>query len=581
MATDPPAPSPLRFPGRRAWVGLAAALALLVLVTQVIAVYTENINWDEFALFHRVSESLERGTLLGAGRPGLVPLLLMPIVGACDDAVAVVHRARLLWLPVTDAAFVGLFWLIARFLRDRRERWTAAALGLGSLALVPVVLRWSVQVRTDQPAIAAGLWAAVLLLGSRARPGKAVAAGILLGLGYLCTQKLLYVAALGAVLALADLYVNPGFRARRELTRALLCAAAMLVVCGAFAPLVSLFMKSAPATDVEQGLKTFAYYRATFGFRVYRAMVPSLAGQIGLGLLLVGATVQAFRRAGARDRALVAAWAVLAAGVAVGAFHAGAFPYFWMTLGIFPAVAIGLAWPAIDASLRPLPLVRRVLPLACATVMVGLGVAAAVDRVRDTQRPQRESLAYIAAEFPRDASGFSFEGALFCMKPAQRMPFYMGEQVQVRFGAERRAKEIAWFIEQVRSRPISFFISNFGIAAFPPEIRSYLDTHYLPAYAWVAVPGRRVDARAADGVDFDVTVPGRYVWKPDTPSAAVLVDERRVEAGQTVELRLGSYRLRGARPGDGGALLRESKSPSPSTFSAQPFYSPAALADFG
>ena len=566
---------------KRMFTALAVVTCLLVLVTQVIAVFTVNINWDEFALFHRVSESIDLGALSGGGRPGLVPLALMPLVRACDDPIAVVHRARLLWVPITTAAFGGVFALVLAFLRNRRERFVAAWLAVASLALVPVVLHWSVQVRTDQPAIAAGLWAGVLLLGSRERIGKAIWAGVLLGVGYLCTQKLLYVAGLGGVLAVMDLHVNPGIRAGRELKRALFCLGAMLTVTGSFGPLVSLGMKAAPSIDVEHGFKTFAYYRATFGFRVYRAMLPSLVGQLGLGILLLGCTVQNLLRRAGRDRAITAAWAVLIAGTAVGGFHAGAFPYFWLTLGIFPAVALGVAWPAIDAVLRPWRLVRWVVAPLCVALLIGIGAVAAIGRVHDTQRVQRETLGYITAEFPRQTSGFSFDGALFCMKPPQRMPIYMGEQVYLRFAPERRTKEVTWFIEQLRSRPISFFIASFQLESFPQEIRAYLDSHYVSAFSRVAVAGRALRGIPDLGVDFEVIVPGRYQWRPDTPAAELLLDDKRLGPGESVDLVRGVYHLRFERPDAAGALLLAPRSAPRPPASPQPFYSRAVLADFG
>ena len=48
------------------------------------------------------------------------------------------------------------------------------------------------------------------------------------------------------------------------------------------------------------------------------------------------------------------AWAVLALGVAVLLFHAAAFSYFWMTLGLFPAVAFTLSRDSLRAALAAL-----------------------------------------------------------------------------------------------------------------------------------------------------------------------------------------------------------------------------------
>ena len=77
-------------------------------------------------------------------------------------------------------------------------------------------------------------------------------------------------------------------------------------------------------------------------------MLPTLVPH---ALLLVGCVAAgglAWRApapasAGASRPTLLLAFAVLALGAGVAAFHAGAFFYFWMTLGLFPAVAFALA----------------------------------------------------------------------------------------------------------------------------------------------------------------------------------------------------------------------------------------------
>ena len=117
---------------------------------------------------------------------------------------------------------------------DPRQRLGDAAVGVGLLALLPVFLEWSIQVRTDQIAIAGGLWGAVALVASRQRPPLAVVAGLLFGLGYLGSQKLIYVASLGFLLAAVDVWRVRDFDPGRETLRLVNCLATLGTLVAAF-----------------------------------------------------------------------------------------------------------------------------------------------------------------------------------------------------------------------------------------------------------------------------------------------------------------------------------------------------------
>ena len=66
----------------RWWV---AAALILALALRVGSVFTSNINWDEFALFHAVDITEVTGTLVTGGRPGLAVVMLLPFLAECDD----------------------------------------------------------------------------------------------------------------------------------------------------------------------------------------------------------------------------------------------------------------------------------------------------------------------------------------------------------------------------------------------------------------------------------------------------------------------------------------------------------------
>ena len=105
---------------------------------------------------------------------------------------------------------------------------------------------------------------------------------------------------------------------------------------------------------MRNGLSSFDFYRKTIGWSQYRAMLPTLVPHFVLLGALAAATLVAWRRRGPLRPALTLAWLILILGVAVGSFHAAAFSYFWMTLGLFPALAFAVARQPI-CDLLPAP----------------------------------------------------------------------------------------------------------------------------------------------------------------------------------------------------------------------------------
>ncbi|MGH0033103.1 MAG: hypothetical protein ACQGVC_25210, partial [Myxococcota bacterium] len=209
---------------------LVFAGLLGVVALRALAVARAPFNWDEFALFDSVARSLEDGVLRSGGRPGLTQLLVMPLVEGCRDEVRVAQWARGLWVVITLGYVTGLYALLHEWLRDTRHRVHDAILGVALLALLPVFLEWSIQVRTDQIALAAAVWGGFALLRSERNPGLALAAGLAFGVGWLSSQKLAYAAALAGLLAAGRLFTRGDFDLQRDAWRAALTLAGFATV---------------------------------------------------------------------------------------------------------------------------------------------------------------------------------------------------------------------------------------------------------------------------------------------------------------------------------------------------------------
>jgi len=242
-------------------IGVVCAAVAAILAMRIRAIFSLNVNWDEFALLQRAILTEESGRIVGGGRPGLATLVLLPFAAECANAVDAIVRARMLW-TVMVLASVGAFWLILReIVPESKYRGLAIGLGLSVWAIAPVFLRTSTQVRTDQPAVLFGLLGGLALLASRRHPAWALAAGGLLGIGFLFSQKLVYVAALVGLLAAGQLLLRGDWSARREAARALLAGGAFFLVVLGYRELTMRLAGGAPILPLEGQLRSFEFYR--------------------------------------------------------------------------------------------------------------------------------------------------------------------------------------------------------------------------------------------------------------------------------------------------------------------------------
>ncbi len=486
---------------RRIQLG-GAVVAVAYLVARLFAVRLEAANWDEFGQFQRAALMARTHVIQGGDRPGLVELWLYPFVHACSNGLDAIVRARWLWTAFTLAIAVGLYLLVLRVRAKTATRSLGAMLAVALLVCVPPFFSWSIQVRTDQPALAFALFGGVTLLAARRRPGLAVLAGALLAMGYLFTQKSVYVLALVGLLAVGDPWIEPDEDrggARRLAGRLALAALGALVTVAAYRYGIARFVRIPKGLDLGHQLDVFAHYRRIFGFKGYTALLPWLAPHGVLLALLLGSLARGVTR-----RALLAV-AVLALGVAVALFHAARFPYFWLTLGLFPAVAFGLAFDEI------VPARLHTVALAALSAGLLLPFGWYVTRVlRDTQKPQRQSFAFLERNFPPEARGFHVEGALFCRADPDPFPVMYRDQIEQRFSGPSAAAETAAFRDEFVKRPVRFILDSHVLPIFPPAMQEFWSAHYLAYGARVAIPGVFVQGPPGKKVAFEVLVAGAY-----------------------------------------------------------------------
>lgn len=547
--------------GRIVQIALAL-LALAYVIAQFAAILRDSINWDELVLLSRAEVTLRTNVLQGGGRPGLGVAALVPFVDGCDSAMHVARTTRVVWIVITTALLLGVFELTRRMARRSPDAWHAAALATALLALVPLFLRWSLQVRTDQPAVAFALWASIALLASRERRWLGIVAGVFLGLGFLFSQKAVYIGALGGVLALGDLYIDRGWSWRRELARLVGFGLGAALALGAYKVGVMYAFTNAREYGLDEGLDLLKWYRAMLRYRIYGNMVTSILPHLALGALVVAAALRAMRADTAQRRPLTVSLVVILLGVGVARFHAASFPYFWITLGVFPAVAIGIGW----AGIREL-LPRAAIPITAAAwiSLVVLGVRYRGETLEDTQQLQVESFAFAEQGVPAAAHGFQADGGLFCRRDGVQLPVFLGQNIAQRFGGADGPAHIEDFVAEHRRRPVLFLVWSPRFGNFPAEIQRFWREHYVPYRGVVHVAGTKVAGARGAAQVFEVLAPGRYRW---WGSGQIAIAGRALGDGEEIELAAGENRaeIQSARA-DGILAWATASPPHPSNAS--------------
>jgi hypothetical protein len=524
---------------------------VVIAAIHVAAVFTESINWDEFVLLKRARQSLQTGEVIAGGRPGLGTLALMPFAAHCRNAVDALVQARLLWQVIVFGSVAAFGLLLRAALPNSPHRGLAVLVGLSLWILSPPVLRFSVQVRTDQPAILFGLLGGMALIQSRTRLAWAIAAGLCFGIGFLFSQKLLYIGVLVVILASGQLLLLREWSPRRELLRVVLTSATFLLAVLVYRALAAYLLGRPPAIPLAGALSMFPAYREMFAWYFFQQEVAALLPQFLVLALLLYFTLDWLDGHRERGRELLVAWGLLGAGIAILIFHAGRLPYFFMVLCLFPAAIGALLVPAAAERWRRAGTRRAALAIFWFPV-VALATREAALLSIDTQRIQRETLAFVDGNFSAAAIGFQDHGVLACRSAPQPFPIRFGPQVRATFFGEGAEARRDVFLQEFRKQPVTFLIPPFLF--YPPEIRSFFFTRYVPYAPAVFVPGAIIEGGPGWTTGFEAVVAGSYTWH-STAGDDLEIDGRRVEPGGSLYLEGGAHRLTLPAGGEGRITL--------------------------
>jgi hypothetical protein len=538
---------------------VGTSLLLVTLAARFATLFKEAVNWDEFAALARADRMVRLGEVDVGGRPGLMNFLLAPFVRGCSDSVASVVDARILWYLITLLYLAGVFALVARWHASAR-RPTAGRLealfAVLLLACLPAFVTWSVQVRSDQAALAAAVWGGVLLLGHGAR--SSAAAGVLFGIAFLCTQKGLYpIAGCFALLCTAALgrttagVATPGTAMRdaaRSAFLAIATAAAVVAVYFALVPEAARIVTPRVVSTLWNEMNTV---RGQMGYGAYLAQAPHALVHLLLFAVLL---VWTARCVAARDRdaiaPLVTSWVMLALAVCVALVHGSTLAYFLMTLGLFPAIGLGLV---IGRVAPAAPTLQHWTVTMLALALFGGAVPETLQMMEGTQANQHRTIQFIRTSGLADYRGYQVEGALFCAGDPDPMPVLFSRQIASWLRNSPQA--IASFIGEFRSRPIAYMVESYRMSQFPDEVRSFWSQHYLRHSGSLFVSGFSVHPNPTPAT-VEVLVAGRYRWRPIPRGTgpALRVGSMVIEAGATGTIPAGTHVIQTIPSGASGTL---------------------------
>jgi len=509
-------------PAARARPGIAVGFALAVmLVAQLLLIFTKSVNWDEFFHLSQVYE-LQRGTLVRDFQVLHVRLFAwLPATGL--DVVGQVLAGRLGML-LFELASLAAIAVIAGRRSDRETGLLAALAWLGG----GYVFLHAFSFRPDPMATACLLVALAILDGDRPGRRALVAAPILIAFAFAANLKSgLYLPVFAGVLA--PHLLEP--KTRRQRAIHLIAASALAAMWfGLFYVLHRAGISHEPGANLAKTGSNLRFFQeGLFPRGIYT--VKELLIAPGLtAALVISAVLHARGQTGWTSKA--APWLLLAPLAAVAVYR-NSFPYYF-AFALAPAAifaAPGLAWLRTRYGL-----IATIAVLTVPALLLGL------TEPRDVLPRQQRVLSVIDQMFPKDAEHLSYSGmAADRPRPINMLVSGVGLE---RYGRRGRAA-IAESIAQDRLRFVLIDHAKiyWALSDEPGEERlipadvAAFRSNFAHFWGPVWLPGKSIAGES----DFMLQRPGRYVLD----GQAMTIDGKSFAKGSVIGLAAGPHRVGG------------------------------------
>lgn len=492
---------------------LVAACAAL-LAWKAWAIWTLNINWDEF-YFLTFVHALLRGDLGNPFQTGYTQAFRwLPWVGGSE--MAQIHAARVCMFFLLALSV----WQIARL----SSRWTSSGAALtGALAflcLLPTQIHGG-SFRADSLLLPILLAVLLLLTRPAVTRGTDIAAGVWCGIGIAVSVKFALFAPLfvACVLLTGDTAVPMASRLRGALLRCLVIGAVTAAVA---AVLVGLHRTTLRAQDL-QSASTFvdrsvgkSLLETSFlprEFYLRRLVNADRFLWILMGVGLLWALV--------RRRWLPAAMVLAVSPVL---FYRNAFPYFYVDMLAPVVILIALVVEEVRALARrdPSASTRDWVPLACGMLLLVHGGSRLSHMNADQQLGQRRVLDAVHRIFPQPVPYLDEAGMVSTF---HQVNFFMSTWGMEEY-KRRRTPFMSPAMRDYRP-PLLLVNRRFLDLLLPesnylmPEDRDAIQRFYQPYWGPIHIAGARLEIAAGQDQVVELPFPGKYRVESAEP---VLVD---------------------------------------------------------
>jgi hypothetical protein len=294
------------------------------------------------------------------------------------------------------------------------------------------------------------------------------------------------------------------------------------------------------------------WVREQLGFRAYESQAPRILVHWLLLATLVAATAKAVLSR-YRDSLpeLATSWGLLGLGAIVTVLHGSSFGYFLMTVGLFPAIALGLMASRITATS---PRIRNGVVAALAVLLFLGAMPETLQMLHGSQADQRATMEFVRTSELANYRGYQVEGALACAADPDPMPVMFSQQISRRL--KNSPEAIGEFIAEFRLRPIAYIVESYRMNQFPEAIREFWRDHYLRHSGSLFVAGATIGTEPGLR-QVEILAGGEYRWTPRAldRTRALKVGGTTIEAHSTATLAPGRYLAETVPAGGAGVLV--------------------------